>query len=253
MFQIARPEELMAQWSATRRLGMDGDAICSLPASGVKPVANSFTYGQRRRLKGREQVQPAKENLKSEVFDPAYAAKMREQLELNSKGITPKRRGAAAAAWMTKLAKADYSGPTLDAGRYLAMRNTQVKGNPRHTSEYRKMCLEAVGLGTVLDKERYAHLKPPDFDVVRWVVSRGSGCMWLPDTPRTTVKGFRHRLITKGPPIRVKLFRLNRPDTEWIEKAGVNSRKERRNGVSRPFLLSRTLPIRPLKERGEWW
>ena len=43
--------------------------------------------------------------------------------------------------------------------------------------------------------------------------------MWLPDTPRTTVKGFKHRLITKGPPIRGKLFRLNRPDTEWIEKA----------------------------------
>ena len=43
--------------------------------------------------------------------------------------------------------------------------------------------------------------------------------MWLPDTPRTTVKGFRHRLITRGPPIRGKLFRLNRADTEWIEKA----------------------------------
>ena len=43
--------------------------------------------------------------------------------------------------------------------------------------------------------------------------------MWLPDTPRSTVKGFRHRLITRGPPIRSKLFRLNRADTEWIEKA----------------------------------
>ena len=43
--------------------------------------------------------------------------------------------------------------------------------------------------------------------------------MWLPDTPRTTVKGFKHRLVTRGPPVRCKLFRLNRPDTEWIEKA----------------------------------
>ena len=43
--------------------------------------------------------------------------------------------------------------------------------------------------------------------------------MWLPDTPRTTVKGCRHRLITRGPPIRTRLFRLNRADTEWIEKA----------------------------------
>jgi hypothetical protein len=67
--------------------------------------------------------------------------------------------------------------------------------------------------------ERYKHLKEEDLDVIRWVVARGSGSMWLPDSPRTTVKGFRHRLITRGPPIRGKLFRLNRPDTEWIEKA----------------------------------
>ena len=37
--------------------------------------------------------------------------------------------------------------------------------------------------------------------------------------PRTCVKGFRHRLITRGPPVRVGLHRLNRPDTEWVEKA----------------------------------
>ena len=43
--------------------------------------------------------------------------------------------------------------------------------------------------------------------------------MWLLDTPRTTVKGFKHMLVTRGPPVRCKLFRLNRPDTEWIEKA----------------------------------
>ena len=43
--------------------------------------------------------------------------------------------------------------------------------------------------------------------------------MWLPDSPRTTVKGFRHRLITRGPPVRVKLFRLNRIDTKWIDRA----------------------------------
>eukprot|EP00973_Karenia_brevis_P070622 9818808-Karenia_brevis.AAC.1 len=57
--------------------------------------------------------------------------------------------------------------------------------------------------------ERYSHLSPEDFGVIQW----------LPDSPRTTVKGFKHRLYTRGPPIRVKLFRLNRADTEWIEKA----------------------------------
>ena len=120
---------------------------------------------------------------------------------------------------MEKLAKKDYAGPVLDRSRYLAMRNLTIKGNPRQTEEYRKMCMEAVGVGDKPDDNRYPHLSGQDFDVVRWVVSRGSGCMWLPDTPRTTVKGFRHRLITRGPPVRSKLFRLNRPDTEWIEKA----------------------------------
>jgi hypothetical protein len=99
------------------------------------------------------------------------------------------------------------------------MRNITLKGNPRQTEEYRKLCREAVGVGATPDMERYAHLKETDIPVIRWVVSRGSGCMWLPDTPRTTVKGFKHRLITRGPPVRERLFRLNRPDTEWIEKA----------------------------------
>ena len=43
--------------------------------------------------------------------------------------------------------------------------------------------------------------------------------MCLPETPRTTVKGYRHRLITRGPPVRVGLHRLSRPDSELVEKA----------------------------------
>jgi hypothetical protein len=120
---------------------------------------------------------------------------------------------------MKKLRAGDYAGPTLDRSRYLCMRNSTIEGNPRQTKEYQKMCADAVGVGEVPDLERYGHLKESDFPVIRWVVERGSGCMWLPDTPRTTVKGFLHRLVTRGPPVRTKLFRLNRPDTEWIEKA----------------------------------
>ena len=99
------------------------------------------------------------------------------------------------------------------------MRNQEIKGNPRQTEEYRRLCREAVGVGEKYDKERYSHLQEADIEALKWVVSRGSGCMWLPDSPRTTVKGFKHRLITRGPPVRCKLFRLSKPDTEWIEKA----------------------------------
>ena len=43
--------------------------------------------------------------------------------------------------------------------------------------------------------------------------------MWLPGTPRTTIRGFKHLLITRGPPVRVPLHRLSRTDADWIEKA----------------------------------
>ena len=148
--------------------------------------------------------------------DPELASKLRTASESNAKS---NKKAASSAAWMAKLKAGDYEGPTLDRSRYLALRNTEVKGNPRQTNEYRQKCLEAVGVGEKPDWERYKHLKEEDLDVIRWVVRRGSGCMWLPDTPRTTVKGFVHRLLTRGPPVRGKLFRLNRPDTEWIEKA----------------------------------
>ena len=43
--------------------------------------------------------------------------------------------------------------------------------------------------------------------------------MWLPDSERTVALGFKHRLITRGSPVRAPLHRLSRPDTEWCEDA----------------------------------
>eukprot|EP00969_Alexandrium_andersonii_P069329 3058450-Alexandrium_andersonii.AAC.1 len=82
----------------------------------------------------------------------------------------------------------------------------------RHTESYKDRCLVAVGLEAGKeDKERYAHItNPADFDLLRWAVRRGSGSMWVPDSPRTAVRGFLHRLITKGQPVRVGLFRQSR-------------------------------------------
>ena len=146
-------------------------------------------------MKMREKEQPKGASLIPESLNPAFAASMRaKQMHC---GVPAKKQAAAEAAWMAKLEKGDYSGPTLDRSRYLCMRNSTIERNPRQTEAYRQMCREAVGVGDIPDQERYSHLDESDFGVIRWVVSRGSGCMWLPDTPRTTVKGFRHRLITK--------------------------------------------------------
>ena len=89
----------------------------------------------------------------------------------------------------------------------------------RSTEQYKDACCAAVGLGPVPD-ERYAHLdNPADIALLQWTVRRGSACMALPDTPRTSVRGFLHRLITIGGPVKTTLHRLSATDTAWIEQA----------------------------------
>ena len=88
-----------------------------------------------------EQEQSSGMNLKPENLDPAYAEEMRAEQSRN--GISAKRRKEAKEAWMEKLEKGDYSGPTQDKSRYLTMRNTTIEGNPRQTEEYRRLCREA--------------------------------------------------------------------------------------------------------------
>ena len=148
-------------------------------------------------MKTKEEVQPER-SMKSDILDPSYAENLRrKQAEY---GVPAGKREAAEKAWMDKLASGDYEGPTLDRSRYLTMRNKDIVGNPRQTEEYRRLCKEAVGVGETADATRYGHLEKADMDVIRWVVARGSGCMWLPDSARTTEKRLRHR---KGLPSEV--------------------------------------------------
>ena len=65
-----------------------------------------------------------------------------------------------------------------------------------------------------------------DKDLLAWAVERGSGCIWLEDSPRTYVRGFKHRLITTGRPVRMGLHRLSRADTEWVEKQSEKTLRE---------------------------
>jgi hypothetical protein len=154
-------------------------------------------------------------------LSPSLVEKLRER---KASLVNQQKQEAVAQKWLAGLKIGNYGGPVIDTSRYLQPRDGEVKGNPRVTQEYKDKCCEAIGLGVPEkgikpDLTRYAHLSPEDLEALRWVVRRGSGCMWLPESPRTSVKGFKHRLITHGPPVRRPLFRLNRPDTEWIEKA----------------------------------
>ena len=120
---------------------------------------------------------------------------------------------------MQKLKAGDLSGVDVCPSQYLQLRDEPLRGNPRATTDYKEKCVEAVGLGKTPD-ERYTHIEhKDDFELLRWAVRRGSGSMWLPESPRTCVRGFRHHLITRGPPVRMGMHRLSTPDTEWVEQA----------------------------------
>ena len=100
---------------------------------------------------------------------------------------------------------------------FVELRGENLSANPRGTEDYKLKCLEAVGLGKEVS-DAYSHLSRADIEVLRWAVRRGTGCMWLADTPRTSIRGFRHHLITKGNPVRTPLHRLSREDTELVEE-----------------------------------
>jgi len=126
--------------------------------------------------------------------------------------------------WMDKLSGGDLSGPVFPVSQYLELRGEKIEGNPRQSDEYRDRVMEEVGLGSSFDEERYAHLKEAgdwekNLDLIRWAVGRASGCSWLPGSHRATVRGFKHRLFTRGPPVRIAPHRLNRPDAEFVEKS----------------------------------
>ena len=122
--------------------------------------------------------------------------------------------------WMDRLQQNDLSGLEPDMKQFLLLQGQTLEENPRITPEYKEKCVAAAGLGENFDEERYPHLdRQADKDILAWAVRRISGCIWLEDSPRTYVRGFKHRLITRGPPIRMGLHRLSRSDTEWVEKA----------------------------------
>ena len=134
-------------------------------------------------------------------------------------GADKEPKTAGQTKWLGRLRSGDLSGVEVDPGQYLSLRDQEVKGNPRAEQSYKDRCVEAVGLGATPD-ERYSHITAKDdLDLLRWAVRRGSGCMWLPDSPRTCARGFLHRLITRGPPVRMGIHRLSKPDTEWVEQA----------------------------------
>jgi hypothetical protein len=140
--------------------------------------------------------------------DAAAAAALGKGTWTQGNKILPLTKGQQ--RWMDRLKAKDLTGIEVSVEQFIDLAGETVIQNPRGTQEYKDKCLEEVGLGKVVDKERYGHIlntstSKPDIELLRFVVRRGSHCMWVPDSPRTCVRGFLHRLITKGPPVRAGL------------------------------------------------
>ena len=123
-------------------------------------------------------------------------------------------------SWMKKLEKRDLSGVMPKLSQFLHLTGKEFTSNPRATPEYADQCLKEAELGPYFSEKRYPHIKSAaDKALLAWAIQRGAGCIWLEGSERTYVRAFKHRLITRGPPVRVGMHRLSRPDMEWVEKA----------------------------------
>jgi len=71
--------------------------------------------------------------------------------------------------------------------------------------------------------------------------------MWLPDTHRTRMRAMRHRIITRGPPIRQPPMRLTALDAQFTEDAMAEDAK--RGQVERGHSLL-GIPCFPYESRG---
>ena len=114
---------------------LDPERIMAVQDSSKQP-ASTLTYCQKQKLRNRE-AQYQNAALQPGVLDSKLAESVRERLGTQGQ-VSQEQKSAAQRAWMAKLRNGDYSGPTLDVSRYLAMRNQEIKGNPRQTEEYRK-------------------------------------------------------------------------------------------------------------------
>lgn len=123
-------------------------------------------------------------------------------------------------AWMDKLKKDDLSGVMPRLSQFLQLTGKELTSNPRSSPEYAEKCLVEAELGAHFSEKRYEHIKSQaDKDLLAWAIKRDAGCIWLEGSERTYVRAVKHRLVTRGPPVRQGMHRLSRPDMEWVEKA----------------------------------
>ena len=80
-----------------------------------------------------------------------------------------------------------------------------VKVDPRAGPEYANQVIAGF---QIQDPAKRPHLTPADRAAVEEVFRRKARGLWVEGTPRTTIRGVRHDVVTIGAPVRGAPFRL---------------------------------------------
>ena len=139
--------------------------------------------------------------------EQAFAPEDEEELK-KRKQQTAKAASQAADKWRRCSQSCNWNAvvATSEVYRFAGLKPGE---NPRVKPEYVAEVLKQVNLGDpTAAAKAYPHLSAASLVAVKEVIERKAASFWLEGTPRTTVKGFVHDVLTKGPPVRGAPMRL---------------------------------------------
>ena len=136
-----------------------------------------------------------------EAPDPGYTVDPR--LEADAQ--------AARARWMVKARRGDWGSVKADLSVFEGL---GVTVDPREGSEYADKVIEGLG---IRDAKRRPHLTAANRAAVEEVFRRKARGLWVEGTPRTTIRGVRHDVVTVGAPVRGAPIRLKATELQLVE------------------------------------
>ena len=151
----------------------------------------------------------AMERLKRDVVEPTL-----EQRRLHEAALE-KDVPAWHQWWLSKAKARDFTSVAPPLTVFEHLHGDAVKENPRTQETYVGEVLRVLGFRAE-DHAKHPELSAEEFELARDLVKRKAGAFWVEQTPRTTLRGFEHDVITVGPPVRGPRIRLNEADRAFV-------------------------------------
>ena len=143
----------------------------------------------------------ATEAVEHEAPDPGYV-------------VDPKLEADALAAharWMIRARRGDWSAVKADLSVFEGL---GVTVDPREGSDYADKVIAGL---SIKDPKKRPHLTAADRVAVEEVFRRKARGLWVEGTPRTTIRGVHHDVVTIGAPVRGAPIRLKATELQLVE------------------------------------